>query len=200
MNKLEIKNVSKTFGGLRALNHVSVDLKKGEILGLIGPNGAGKTTLFNVITGFLQPDEGEVLFKGIDITNSLPNHICLLGICRTFQIVKPFEEMTVLDNVMIGAFNRTNNRRDAQKRAMEILDFIGLSEQGEKMGNLLFSLVNLAQKWGLNAEHLLRGTNQRFIESLEEMEGELKSSRIESEPSTPHVMSRFWGKAKIKKG
>ena len=71
---------------------------------------------------------------------------------------------------------------------------------GEKMGNLLFSLVNLAQKWGLNAEHLLRGTNQRFIESLEEMEGELKSSEIESEPSTPRVMSRFWGKAKIKKG
>jgi branched-chain amino acid transport system ATP-binding protein len=137
MALLEVKNISKSFGGLKALNSVNVELREGEILGLIGPNGAGKTTMFNVITGFLRPDEGRILFKSMDITGSLPHEICFQGISRTFQLVKPFEEMSALDNVMIGSFNRTNRRRNAQQRAQEILNFAGLSDQREKLGSEL---------------------------------------------------------------
>ena len=134
---LEINSVSKSFGGLNALNGVRFQLNKGEILGLIGPNGAGKTTLFNVISGFYHPDHGNVIFEDRDITHLLPHEICKKGISRTFQLVKPFEDMTVLDNVMIGCFNRTNRRREARSRAMEILRFTDLLPHEKKMGSEL---------------------------------------------------------------
>jgi len=134
---LEIKNINKSFGGLKALNNVNIELREGEILGLIGPNGAGKTTIFNVVSGFVVPDKGEIIFRGKNITSSPPHDICSQGIGRTFQLVKPFEAMTVLDNVMIGGFNRTNRRRDAQQQAEEILDFTGLRPHQEKLGNEL---------------------------------------------------------------
>jgi len=126
MALLEVKNLTKSFGGLRALNDVNMGVEKGEILGLIGPNGAGKTTLFNVITGFYHPDEGQVSFKGENITSLKPHQVCQRGITRTFQLVKPFAELTVLDNVMIGSFSRTSNRTEARKQAEGILDFTGL--------------------------------------------------------------------------
>ena len=132
MALLEIKNISKSFGGLHALDHVSMELNKGEILALIGPNGAGKTTLFNVTTGSFRPDGGQILFKDEDITSLQPHEICFRGIGRTFQLVKPFEEMNVLDNVMIGSFNRTRSRAEAQRQAHEILDFTGLWAHGKK--------------------------------------------------------------------
>lgn len=98
----EIDSVSKRFGGLLALKSVSVRLEKGEIVGLIGPNGAGKTTLFNVISGFYRPDEGTLKFEGKDIVGLRPDQRCKLGIGRTFQIVKPFNSMNVLQNITVG--------------------------------------------------------------------------------------------------
>ncbi len=128
MNLLQIQNVSKRFGGLAALTDVSYSVKKGEILGLIGPNGAGKTTLFNVVNGFYPPSKGEVLFKGERISNLKPHQVCRLGIGRTFQVVKPLQRMTVLDNVIASAFLRAKNKAEAEEIAHEALEFTGLYE------------------------------------------------------------------------
>jgi branched-chain amino acid transport system ATP-binding protein len=137
MPLLEIRNISKSFGGLRALNNVAFELRAGEILGLIGPNGAGKTTLFNTISGFLRPDKGEILLGNENISGLHPHEICFRGIARTFQLVKPFEDMNVLDNVMIGSFNRLSKRADAQHRSTEILEFTGLAQHTHKLGREL---------------------------------------------------------------
>ncbi len=121
------ESLTKYFGGLAAVKDVSFEIKKGEIVGLIGPNGAGKTTIFNLITGFLPPDSGRIEFKGEEITGLKPPHkVCLNHIGRTFQLVKPFKNMTVLENVMVGAFSRVRGAREARKEAMKVLDSIGL--------------------------------------------------------------------------
>ena len=126
MALLEVKQLTKNFGGLMANDHVDLQVNEGEIVGLIGPNGAGKTTLFNCISGFYPLSSGQVFFKGEDITGLPSNEICLKGIARTFQIVRIFKEMPVLDNVMVGAFNRTGSASVARKKATEVLDFCGL--------------------------------------------------------------------------
>lgn len=130
------KNVCRSFGGLKALDAVDFELKKGEILGLIGPNGSGKTTLFNVISGIYKPDSGEVMFKGRRIS-SLPSHkIAKLGIGRTFQIVKPFEYVTVLQNVMVASlYGRAGARSlsEAEKEALGWLEFTGLIEKKDTL-------------------------------------------------------------------
>jgi len=116
----------KDFGGVVANNRVSFDIDQGEIIGLIGPNGAGKTTLFNCIVGYHKPDSGKVLFKGKDITGLKPFMTNREGIGRTFQIMKVTAGMTVLENVMVGAFCRMDHRPIARKEASEILAFLGL--------------------------------------------------------------------------
>jgi branched-chain amino acid transport system ATP-binding protein len=126
MALLEVKNLTKDFGGLRANDQINLKVEEGEIVGLIGPNGAGKTTLFNCIAGFYPPSAGEVWFRGENITALPANLICQRGIARTFQLVRVFKDMTVLDNVMVAAFNRTNKASSAQKKALEVLDFCGL--------------------------------------------------------------------------
>jgi branched-chain amino acid transport system ATP-binding protein len=128
MSLLEIRDVSKRFGGLAALANVSYSLNKGEILGLIGPNGAGKTTLFNVVNGFYPPTKGEVLFKGEKISHLKPHQICKLGIGRTFQVVRPLRRMTVLDNVIASAFLWAKDKAEAGEIALEALRFTGLYE------------------------------------------------------------------------
>ena len=128
MSLLEVKNVSKLFGGLAASSDVSFTIQKGEILGLIGPNGAGKTTLFNIVDGFYAPTKGQVLFKGQVISGLKPHQICKLGIARTFQVVKPLQRMSVLDNVIASAFLRAKNKAEAVKIAMETIHFTGLDE------------------------------------------------------------------------
>jgi branched-chain amino acid transport system ATP-binding protein len=128
MDLIEIRNVSKNFGGLAALTHVSFFLKQGEILGLIGPNGAGKTTLFNVVNGFYPPSGGEVFFKSEKISNLRPHQICKLGIARTFQVVRPLQRMTALDNVIASAFLRARNKSEAGGIALETMRFTGLYE------------------------------------------------------------------------
>jgi len=123
---LEVRGLVKDFGGLRANDHIDLQVDEGEIVGLIGPNGAGKTTLFNCIAGFYPPSAGAVHFKGEEITGLPSNETCLRGIARTFQLVRVFKDLTVLDNVMVGAFNRTHSAAEASRKAMEVLDFCGL--------------------------------------------------------------------------
>ncbi|MBW1777931.1 MAG: ABC transporter ATP-binding protein [Deltaproteobacteria bacterium] len=126
---LEVRSVSKSFRGLRAISRVSFQLKEREILGLIGPNGAGKTTLFNVITGFYPPDEGSIEFMGVGLARMAPHSICKLGIARTFQIVKPFSHLTTLENVAVGCYNRTADIEEVEENAWEILRFVGLDHK-----------------------------------------------------------------------
>jgi len=128
MSLLEIRDVSKRFGGLSALSNVSYSVDKGEILGLIGPNGAGKTTLFNVVNGFYPPTKGEVLFKKEKISHLKPHQICKLGIGRTFQVVRPLRRMTALDNVIASSFLHTKDKVKAEEIALEALRFTGLYE------------------------------------------------------------------------
>lgn len=127
MALLEISRVTKRFGGLTALNNVSLTVDEGEILGLIGPNGSGKTTLLNVISGFYRPDAGTIKFEGANITGIRPSSTCKKGIARTFQIVKPFLEMSVLENVTVGSLLRLNDVKEARLKATNILHHVGLA-------------------------------------------------------------------------
>ena len=126
MTLIEVKNVSKQFGGLAALTDVSFVLNKGEILGLIGPNGAGKTTMFNIVNGFYPPSKGDVFLKGQRVSHLKPHTLCKLGVARTFQVVRPLQRMTTLDNVITSAFIRTKSKSHAEEIAIEILKFTGL--------------------------------------------------------------------------
>ncbi len=125
---LEVKGVSRYFGGLLALNRVTFQVSPGEIVGIIGPNGAGKTTLFNVINGFYRPSDGEVFFKGTRISGLKPHRICKMGVARTFQVVKPLRRMTVLDNVIASAYLRADSDQEARAKAEEVLHFTGLTQ------------------------------------------------------------------------
>jgi branched-chain amino acid transport system ATP-binding protein len=127
MNLLEVQNLEKSFRGLRAVCGVSFSIEENSIVGLIGPNGAGKTTLFNLIAGALAPDSGAVFFAGAKIDGLRSDQICRHGIGRTFQIVKPFTGLSVLDNVVVGALHRSPNVITARARAEEILAKLGLS-------------------------------------------------------------------------
>ena len=115
-----------------AVGDLSFELEKGEILSLIGPNGAGKTTVFNCLSGFLPPDEGEVYFEGKQLGGLQPFQICQMGMARTFQIVKPFLTISVLDNVMVGALAKEKSTSQAKKKSLEIIEFIGLSSWTHK--------------------------------------------------------------------
>jgi branched-chain amino acid transport system ATP-binding protein len=124
---LELRNVAKSFGGLHAVRDVSCVLSEGEVLFIIGPNGAGKTTVFNLISGFLHPDGGAIVFQGRNISRLAPHQTARLWIGRTFQIVKPLPNLTVVQNVMLGAFMHTPNPRRAEDEATKILAFLGMS-------------------------------------------------------------------------
>ena len=123
---LDVEGLSKSFRGLRAVQNASFAVPEGAIVGLIGPNGAGKTTCFNMIAGVFRPDAGEVRFTGQDIGGWRPDQVCAAGIGRTFQIVKPFAGLSVLDNVVVGALLRDKNVSAAKKRASEIIEELGL--------------------------------------------------------------------------
>jgi branched-chain amino acid transport system ATP-binding protein len=129
---LEIDNVSKSFGGVAANVEISFDVREGEILGLIGPNGAGKTSLFNLISGEITPDAGEIRLRGARVSGTGPVACAMAGIARTFQVVRSFDTMSVLENVMVGAFARTISPRAAMLAASETLAFCGLTRQADR--------------------------------------------------------------------
>lgn len=126
---LKVNSITKCFGGLTAVNDVSFEIQQGEIIGLIGPNGAGKTTLFNVISGYYAPTSGTVVFKGQDISGKPPYDLAGIGIGRTFQVVKPFAGLTVLENVEIASYLRYPKKADAVKHAWNVLDEMGLADR-----------------------------------------------------------------------
>ncbi len=129
MTILAVENLSKSFGGIHANQGISFAVEVGEILGIIGPNGAGKSTLFDLITGYTRPDDGSVVFNGSNITGLSPDRISDLGIGRTFQKLKPFADMSLLENVMVGAFAHEAHIHTARDFALEIIDFVGLLEK-----------------------------------------------------------------------
>jgi len=133
---LVIDGVSKNFGGLAALDNVSFEVKKGEIVGLIGPNGAGKTTLFEVISGFLRPTAGRVLFKGDRIDGLKPHQVLRRGLARSFQLVQVFPSFSVYQNILASALH-SSSMREARKRTEEILELIGLSSKAEQLVSCL---------------------------------------------------------------
>ena len=131
---LEVRELSKSFGGLKAVDQASLDVRQGEIVGLIGPNGAGKTTLFAAIAGFQAPDAGRVAFNGQDITGLAPHRICAAGMVRTFQITQPFAKISVRENIMVGAYFRTADRKLAQREAEAVAGMVGMTGQLDQMG------------------------------------------------------------------
>lgn len=137
MTLLEVKNITKRFGGLVAVHDLSFTVDKGEILGMIGPNGAGKTTAFNMISGYYKPNEGQVIFDDNDITGIRPHKACKLGLTRTFQVVKPFPQLSVLDNVVVGAYNRTDDKLIAREKSQEILEFLGMADMTKQLAGSL---------------------------------------------------------------
>ncbi|WP_230203574.1 ABC transporter ATP-binding protein [Bacillus massiliigorillae] len=134
---IQVKEVVKQFGGLKAVNNVSFDVKQNEILGIIGPNGAGKTTLFNLISGSHPVTSGKIEFNGEEITNKKPYVICKKGIGRTYQVVKPFGGISVIENVMVGAFNKTTSTKKAREYALAILEKVGLNQKKDQVGKSL---------------------------------------------------------------
>ena len=132
-NVLQADNIVVKFGGLVAVNDVSLTLKQGEILGLIGPNGAGKSTLFNAITGFAPVASGSVRFFDQDVTSTPPYLRTRYGMGRTFQTERPYEELTVLENVLVAAFLRRNQRKEAEEIALDALEKVGLSDRAHQL-------------------------------------------------------------------
>ena len=127
MALLEVERLTKGFGGVLAVNDVSLTLEAGELLGIMGPNGSGKTTLFNLIAGALRPDRGRIRFGGQDIAGLLPHRVCARGIARTFQLVRPFAGLTALDNVRVGClYGRRRGEADARGEALRLLALVGL--------------------------------------------------------------------------
>ncbi|WP_315729748.1 MULTISPECIES: ABC transporter ATP-binding protein [unclassified Bradyrhizobium] len=132
---LETRNITQRFSGLTANSNVSISVQRGEIVGLIGPNGAGKSTLFNLIAGAFRPTEGTIVFDGEDVTALPAAERCQRGIGRTFQVVKSFESMTVIENVIVGALVRTTVMREARRKAHEVLAFCGLDARADVLAS-----------------------------------------------------------------
>lgn len=134
---LDVRGVTKRFGGVTANRAVSFRVAPGELVGVIGPNGAGKSTLFDVLTGFQRPEEGEVVYAGRPITGLAPDVISRLGVGRTFQKLRPFAQMTVLENVMVGAFQKTRDPREARERAVRAIADVGLLGKEDAFARVL---------------------------------------------------------------
>jgi branched-chain amino acid transport system ATP-binding protein len=132
---LEARGLSKRFGGVQAVSGLDVDVADGEVLGLIGPNGAGKTTAFNLLSGFLEPDAGEIRFRGRSVRGLKPHRICALGLARTFQIARPFPRLSVLDNVLVGALARHPDAGEARARAHAVVERLGLGPKAAALAS-----------------------------------------------------------------
>jgi branched-chain amino acid transport system ATP-binding protein len=174
---LQVKGVSKQFGGLAAISNLSFELAHGEVLGVIGPNGAGKTTLLNLITGYSALSGGSILLEGKKLNGLAPYEICRLGIARTFQVVRPFGEMSVTENVMTGALFASNkwlSTQEAEQRAEEALDLVGLFANRHTMATEL----TIGEKKKLELARALATKSKILL--LDEVMSGLTGSEIEA--------------------
>jgi branched-chain amino acid transport system ATP-binding protein len=187
MAMLEVKGLSKSYGGLLANNDITFNVDEGTILGVIGPNGAGKSTLFDLITGYQPPDAGEVRFTGRRLRGLRPDQINRLGIGRTFQKLKPFTDMTVEENVMVGVMQHTPRLGPARRLALEMLDFVGLLEMRKHHAQALSTgqrkRLELARAMATRPRLLLMdevtgGVDQRTLPGLIALVEKLKSEGV----------------------
>jgi len=201
---LKVERLNKSFGGLMALCEVDFEIIEGEIFGVIGPNGSGKTTLFNVITGFLKADSGKVTFMEEDITGLHPHQICRKGIARIFQLVKPFAQLTVLANVMVGGMygrNSTSDMGQAKEMSTEVLNFVGLKNKMEVTAHQLtmaerkrleLARALAAQPQLLLLDELMAGLNQAETEIAMELVKRIRDSGI-TVIMVEHIMKAVLG-------
>ncbi|HSN92896.1 MAG TPA: ABC transporter ATP-binding protein [Anaeromyxobacteraceae bacterium] len=173
MSLLEVHGLTRHFGGLRAVAGLDFSVRQGEILGLIGPNGAGKTTVFNLVTGFVRPTAGEIRFEGRSLVGLRPHAVTARGLARTFQVVKPFPGLTVLENATLAAFPRHPRRRDAETRALEVLERMGLAPKAR----VLASQLTLMEQKRLEMARAL-ATEPRLL-LLDEPMGGLNASEVD---------------------
>ena len=171
---LEVTGLSKRFGGLQAVRDLSLEMARGEVLGLIGPNGAGKTTAFNLVSGFLAPDAGDVRFGGRSLVGLKPHAICRLGLARTFQIVRPFPHLSVLDNVRVGALAREPRMGEARDRARAVIERVGLGAKAEQPA----AGLTLAERKRLELARAL--ATEPTLLLLDEVMAGLNSTEIEA--------------------
>jgi branched-chain amino acid transport system ATP-binding protein len=184
---LDVRAVTKRFGGLVANRDISFQVGHGELIGVIGPNGAGKSTLFDVLTGFQPIDSGQVLLDGEPITGLRPDEISRRGVGRTFQKLKPFNQMTVLDNVMVGAFQKTSRADEARERARGCLESVGLADRADAHARVLSTgqrkRLEMARALAIAPRLLLLdevtgGVDQRSIPGLVDLVRSLNASGV----------------------
>jgi branched-chain amino acid transport system ATP-binding protein len=184
---LDVRAVTKRFGGLVANRDISFQVGHGELIGVIGPNGAGKSTLFDVLTGFQPVDSGQVLLDGEPITGLRPDEISCRGVGRTFQKLKPFSQMTVLDNVMVGAFQKTSRADEARERALGCLESVGLADRADAHARVLSTgqrkRLEMARALAIAPRLLLLdevtgGVDQRSIPGLVDLVRALNASGV----------------------
>ena len=187
MSLLSVRGVTKRFGGITANKGISFDVEPGELVGIIGPNGAGKSTLFECISGFYRPDEGEIRLDGTRLTGLAPDRVCRLGVARTFQKLRPFAGMTVLDNVMVGALTVTRDVAHARAQARELLAKVGLEEKAGSHARTLSTgqrkRLELARALATRPRVLLLdevtgGVDQRTIPGLVQLVRELHAGGL----------------------
>ena len=187
MKILSVENLSKSFGGIHANRDISFDINAGEILGIIGPNGAGKSTLFDLITGYTRADSGKIVFNENNIFGMRPDKISNLGIGRTFQKLKPFADLTLLENVMIGSFAKESNIRNARDKALEIIDFVDLIEKRHHFARELSTgqrkRLELARAMAIEPKLLLMdevtgGVDQKTIPGLVDLILKMKAAGV----------------------
>ena len=184
------EHVTKKFGGLVAVNDVSFEIKKGEMVGLIGPNGAGKTTLFNCIAGVYRPDSGKIYFKGMDITGKRPDQVCKLGIARTFQIPRPLRNISVLKNVAVGAIFGSDKKLsidEAEEEVKDIIEFVGL---GNKM-HIEAEKLNVSERKRLEVARALATSPELIL--LDEIVAGLTPAEVEGIVELVRGIRDKWG-------
>ena len=186
-NLMTVRDLGVRFGGLHALAGVSFEVRQGEVLGIIGPNGAGKTTLFNALNGFIAPSSGSVSISGLELVGKPPHQVCSAGVGRTFQIVRPFARLSILDNVVVGAFCHEARDADAYARAMEAIAAVGLSGREARIGSTLTTvelrLLELARALAarpklLLLDEILAGLGSNEVEHLLHVIDRLRSAGI----------------------
>jgi len=205
MSFLRVEGLSKSFGGLKAVHNVGFDVGQGEILGLIGPNGSGKTTTLNLLTGFLKPDSGTIIFQGKNIVGLQRCHVCRHGMARTFQIIKPFLEFTALKNVMVGRVygqEPARNLKVAAEESREILELVGLKDKAEVLAKDLTLMqrkrMELARALAarpqlLLLDELMAGLNHAETDEAMQLIRKLKDDRNLTILMVEHIVKAIVG-------